>query len=106
MSVPVRRTMIRYKVKAEKARENEGYVREVFAALARTRPQGLRYASFKTADGVSFVHIVSHENSDGRNLLTELPEFRAFTAAIRERCEEGPVAVDLEEIGAYGLFGK
>lgn len=49
----MKRTMIRYKVKAEQAAENENYIRNVFAALEREKPAGLRYASFKLADGVS-----------------------------------------------------
>jgi hypothetical protein len=36
--------------------------------------------------------------------LTELSAFRAFTAGIRERCEDLPVTTELEEIGSYGFF--
>jgi hypothetical protein len=98
--------MVRYKVKAEQAVANENYIRNVFAALEREKPAGLRYASFKLADGVSFVHIVSHEGADGRNPLAEMPAFKAFVAGIKERCVEPPVAVELQEVGAYELFGK
>jgi hypothetical protein len=30
--------------------------------------------------------------------------FRRFTEGIASRCEEGPVAVDAELIGSFGLF--
>lgn len=30
---------------------------------------------------------------------------RAFSAQITGRCEEAPVAVELEEVGAYRLLG-
>jgi hypothetical protein len=102
----MKRTMVRYKVKAEQAAENENYIRNVFAALEREKPAGLRYASFKLADSVSFVHIVSHEGADGRNPLAEMPAFKAFAAGIKERCVEPPVAVELQEVGAYEPFGK
>lgn len=51
--------MVRYKVKADSSGENERLIKAVFAALERERPAGLRYASFKLADGVSFVHVAS-----------------------------------------------
>jgi hypothetical protein len=30
--------------------------------------------------------------------------FKVFQKEIKERCEEPPVAVDLQEIGSYRLF--
>ena len=98
-------TMVRYKVKADRASENERYIAAVFRQLGRNKPAGLRYASFKLNDGVSFVHIVSLEGADGTNPLRESAAFEAFTAHIRDRCEEPPVAVDLNEVGSYGFFG-
>lgn len=102
----MKRMMIRYKVKAERAAENERYIEAVFGALERERPEGLRYASFKLPDGVSFVHLVSVEAADGVNPLASLAEFKAFTAQITERCEEAPVAVELKQVGGYRLLGQ
>ena len=101
----MKRMMIRYKVKADRALENERYIAEVFEQLKRENPSGLRYAAFKLDDGVSFVHIVSLEAADGSHPLNNLSAFKAFTAEIQDRCEEPPVAVDLNEIGSYALFG-
>ena len=101
----MKRMMVRYKVKPDHAAENERYIAAVFAQLREKQPAGLCYASFKLDDGVSFVHIVSHESADGANPLAELPAFKAFVAEIRERCAEAPVAVDLTEVGAYRMFG-
>ena len=53
--------LVSCKVKAERVAENERYVEAVFEALAQARPRGLRYATFRQADGASFVHLVSHE---------------------------------------------
>lgn len=102
----MRTTMVRYKIKADRAAENEGYISKVFEQLKRDAPSGLRYASFKLADGVSFVHISSVESAEGSNPLTELEAFKAFTAQIKERCEEPPVAVDLKAVGSYNFFGE
>jgi hypothetical protein len=102
----MKRVMVRYKVKADRAAENESYITRVFEQLKRDKPPGLHYASFKLDDGVSFVHIVSLEAADGSNPLGELSAFKAFTAEIRERCAEPPVAADLQEIGSYRFFGE
>ena len=102
----MKRMMVRYKVKSDRAAENEAYIARVFEQLERERPSGLRYASFKLHDGVSFVHIVSNEAADGRNPPTELSAFKAFTAGVRDRCQEPPTTVELNEIGSYGFFGE
>jgi len=102
----MRIVLVRYKVKGDRAAENERYIGKVFEQLRQEQPPGLRYASFKLDDGVSFVHIASHETADGNNPLTALPSFKDFTARIKDRCEEPPVAVDLNEVGNYRFFAK
>jgi hypothetical protein len=97
--------VVRYKVKADRATENECYITGVFEQLKREKPSGLHYAAFKLGDGVSFVHIMSFEAADGSNPLGALSAFKAFTAEIQDRCEEPPVALDLNEVGSYALFG-
>lgn len=97
--------MVSYKLKADQVGENERLSKAVFEALHAARPPGLRYATFRLADGVSFVHLVSHEEADGANALTALPEFKAFSAGVKDRCVELPQRVELTEIGSYGFFG-
>lgn len=101
----MKQMMVRYKVKADRAAENEGYIAKVFEQLKSEAPAGLRYASFKLADGVSFVHLVSVEAADGKNPLGELSAFKAFTAQIKDRCEEAPIATEMSEVGSYRFFG-
>ena len=98
--------MVSYKLKPERVAENESLAAAVYDALREAKPAGLRYATFRLEDGVSFVHIVSHQEADGSNALTSLPAFKAFSAGVRERCAEPPVRVELTEIGAYGFFDK
>jgi hypothetical protein len=102
--VIVKRVLVRYKVKADRADENEAFIRKVFEELASTTPSGLRYASFKLDDGVSFVHIASIESDDGQNPLANTAAFKTFQAEIKDRCEEPPVAVELNTIGSYRVF--
>ena len=93
--------MVRYRVKADRAAENEALVRDVFAALERDGPSGIRYATFKLTDGVSFVHLARIDTADGANPLLAVDAFQRFVATIRDRCEEPPVSTELREVGAY-----
>ena len=102
----MKRIMVRYKVKPDQAGENQQLVEQVYAELQRNAPAGLRYATFKQSDGVSFVHIASTETANGESPLPQLAAFKAFQAQIKDRCEEMPVVVDLEEIGSYHFWGE
>jgi hypothetical protein len=97
--------MVRYKVKPDRVAENEELVRAVYDELARTEPAGLRYGTFKLEDGVSFVHLVSIETEDGQSPLAKVEAFGRFTENVRERCDEAPVATEMDEIGSFRLFG-
>jgi hypothetical protein len=101
----MKRIMVRYRVKADLAGQNEEYIRAVFAELEQAKPAGLRYASFKLDDGVSFVHIASIETADGSNPLLAISAFKSFSAQIKDRCEELPVTMPLHEVGNYRLVG-
>jgi hypothetical protein len=97
----MRRTIVRYKVKPERVADHEALIQAVFAELATTKPGGLRYGAFKQADGVSFVHFSIAEADN--NPLEKIAAFKAFTANIKERCDEPPVSTQLEAISTYGL---
>ena len=97
----MRRVMVRYTVRPDRADENVRYVKAVYAQLAAEQPDGLRYATFVLPDGVSFVHLASVEVAD--NPLPKLAAFQAFLAQIKDRCVEPPVTVELTEVGAYGF---
>ena len=101
----MKRVMVRYKVKPDRAAENEAFIRSVFSELMEDNPEGLRYASFKLDDGLSFVHIASIETSDGSNPLSDTAAFKKFQAEIKDRCDEPPAAVELHTIGAYRFLG-
>ncbi len=100
----MKRVMVRYKVKADRAAENERYITSVVEQLKRERPAGLRYASFKLDDGVSFVHLAMTDADDGKNPLSQVKAFKAFQRDVDDRCEEAPVVTDLREIGSFRLF--
>jgi hypothetical protein len=95
----MRQVMVRYKVKPDRIEENEQLVRAVYEELAGSGPAGLRYATFRLDDGVSFVHIASVEGD--HNALAESEAFARFQADVRDRCDELPVVTELHEVGSY-----
>ncbi len=99
----MRQIMVRYKVKPDQVAKNQELVRAVYDELHRTKPTGIRYATFQLDDGVSFVHLVTETDEDGSGLL-ELEAFRKFQEGIGDRCDEAPVATALREIGTFRLF--
>jgi hypothetical protein len=96
--------LVQYRVRADRAAENEQLIGRVFEALAREQPSGIRYASFKAPDGVSFTHLAVIETDDGKNPLLALEAFKAFASKIRERCETPPQTTELVEVGSYRMF--
>ena len=95
-------SMIRYKVRPDRADENESLVKAVYEQLNRERPAGLHYATFKLPDGVSFMHIVIDSDQPGR-ILNDVAAFKAFVADIESRCDEPPVATELTTVGSYNV---
>ena len=94
--------MVRYRVKPELVEQNEELVRGVYDELRRLAPPGLRYATFRLDDGVTFVHLYMEE--DGTELpLGELAAFKRFSADIRERCDDPPEATELSEVESFRL---
>ena len=83
----MKKVLVRYKVKPQFAADNQQYVEKVFEELRSSSPHGLRYATFKLSDGVSFVHIASIETENGDNPLAQTQAFQNFQAGIKERCE-------------------
>ena len=92
--------MVRYKTKPEHADTNVSLVRAVFEELRKLCPAGLCYASYRLADGVSFVHVATHTEP---NPLSQLPAFLAFQAQIKQRVEQPPEISELFALGSYGL---
>jgi hypothetical protein len=97
--------VVRYETKPERAEENQALIEAVFAALNDVQPDGLRYASLRLADGVSFVHVAAVETDDGANPLTELPAFAEFLKGIGDRVQVGPQSSEATVVGSYRFFG-
>jgi hypothetical protein len=94
--------MVRYRVRPDRVAENEELVRAVYEELASMQPDGLRYATYRLADGVTFVHVAEHAED---NPLRQVAAFQRFQEGIRERCDEPPVVTEAHEVGSYRAAG-
>jgi hypothetical protein len=94
-------TMVRYKTASEAhAATNEALVRAVFDELRVQVPAGIRYASYRLADGLTFVHIATLATPN-ENPLVGLPSFKAFQEQLKARCVELPLVTELFAVDAF-----
>jgi hypothetical protein len=94
--------VVRYQPKPARADENQDLVEAVFAELADTAPDGIRYATLRLADG-TFVHIADVDGEN--NPLQASDAFAEFQKEIGDRCEEGdgPNPQEATVVGIYGF---
>jgi len=91
--------VVRYRTTPEAAERNQALVRQVFAELNRERPEGLRYAAFRLADGVSFVHVVSIEGDT--DPLSRSAAFAEFRRGLGDRLAGPPEPSSATLVGSY-----
>lgn len=97
--------MVRYRVKAGRSAVNEQYLAALFAELEAASPAGLRYASFRLDDGLTYVHLALIDTASGENPLDHSLAFKAFSDGVAERCAQPPVVTELSVVGAFGFLG-
>jgi len=100
----MKRVIIQYTIKPERADENQQFVEKVFEELRRNSPPGMRYVTFKQADNRTFMHLVSVEVENADSPLTQSASFKAFQADLMKRCEVPPAFTDLTVVGSYNFF--
>jgi hypothetical protein len=92
--------LLRTQVKSESADEVEAAVKTLFAALEEAKPQGVRYSSYRLADGVTYVVVLDVEEGI-ENPLPSVPAFLEFQAALKGWLVGPPVPEVLTVIGDY-----
>jgi hypothetical protein len=100
----MKRTLVRYKTKREKAEENERLIGKVFQELHAKSPEGVRYLALKLGDG-TFIHF-KVDTGEGTDPIHGLAAFRSFRSGIRQRCVEPPEADDAIIIGNYRMLDE
>ena len=99
----MKRILVRYKVKSADVHENERLIKKVYQELHAAAIDGFHYATFKLADGISFVHVAFSDTEEANSKFNQLPAFKDFQANIKSRCDEFPVVTPLTEIGSYNF---
>jgi hypothetical protein len=98
------KSVIRYRTKAESADENQRLVEDVYAELAARDPGGMRYATLRLADGVTFIHIFMTDSDDTPNTMGDIAAFAEFQRELTQRCVEQPAAQAATVVGSYRLL--
>jgi hypothetical protein len=94
-----RTVVVRYETRPEVADDNQGLIEAVFDQLAVDDPGGLRYAVFRLADGVTFVHVAIVEGET--DPLPMLSAFAEFQRGHGDRTVGPPVVAGATLLGAY-----
>ena len=95
--------MIRAKVKTESVADIEAATEKMFGAIQVARPEGVKYASTRLADGVSVVALLALADPADTQLQA-IPEFREFQEQLPEWLAGPPIVEPLRVIGSYELF--
>jgi hypothetical protein len=96
-------TTVRAKLKEEHVAEAVAAVKRMFAAIEREQIEGIRYASVKLEDGVTFLAVLEVE--DGvENPLFGLAEAKEFYDRLPDWYAEPPEVGPGTVIGSYRLF--
>lgn len=99
----MKRHLIRYKMKPERADENERLIRAVFQELRDKSPDGVRYMTLRAADG-TFIHLVETQTDAHSDSITGLATFEAFQSGFRDRCSEPPQRDEMTVVGSYRML--
>ena len=95
--------MVRARIKADSIDEIEAAGSAVISALHREQVQGIRYATCRLSDGVTYLNLLQLD--DGiQNPLPALPESKEFQANLKRWLAEPATSESLTIIGSYRLF--
>ncbi|OLT25088.1 hypothetical protein BJF79_13065 [Actinomadura sp. CNU-125] len=96
--------MIKYQVTEEGVTEVVQAIEKAFAAVRAQRPDGVRYAYLRRAEGTEFVALL--ELADGvENPLPGIAEARELLATVaRWAVEAAPAPQPLEVLGDYRML--
>jgi quinol monooxygenase YgiN len=73
-----------------------------FVAKVADEPGTLRYESFRQADGVSYLHLMSFADDAAQQAHEQTEHAKAFLAELRARCDGQPAFADLRMVSGAG----
>ncbi|MEV4246713.1 hypothetical protein AB0J63_25230 [Streptosporangium canum] len=93
--------MIRYRVRADSVDRSPELLRAVYDDLARSRPNELRYETYRLDDQASFVAVIETDGDPAAAPHHRLASFQRYRAALSAICVDGPTVNFLNEVGSY-----
>lgn len=93
--------VVRYQTTVDSAGANRELVRQVYAELHETKPDGLRYITVQLADGTTFLHLAIVEADE--NPLSRVAAFHRFQQNLGERVIEPPTVDAVTVVASYGF---
>lgn len=91
--------VLHYTVKPERLEEHLQLLTSVYGHLARPRPQGFRWATYRLGDSRDFIEVVTGDPLPGP--LPDLPASRRCRAELEDRCGSRR----FDEVTGAGSFG-
>jgi hypothetical protein len=95
--------MVRATVRAEHVTDIEEAGQGLFAAIEREQLAGIRYASVRLPDGVTYLNLLGLDDGVA-NPLPALPEARNFQQHLKGWLAAPATSEPLTVIGSYQLF--
>ena len=97
---------VKYQVDPSFAETNAENIRKVMSDLRDAASGGVRYQSFRQADGVTFVHFGMYRDEAALAKFTSTPSFQAFQGALKgSKPVQPPVAEWLDLVdSSYEIF--
>ena len=94
-------TTVSYTIKSECQYEHTRLIEAIFTELQSTEPVNIDYRVIRSADELTYTHSSTSNGLDGKNPITDLASFIAFTENLSERVIKPPVVDNSELIGNY-----
>jgi hypothetical protein len=101
----MRRFVIRYRTRPDRADENDQAIRKVFEELHVKAPAGLHYLVLRLEDG-TFVHFVTLADENAPNPMSGIDAFQAFQKGVRDRWVDQPQSSSATIVGNYRTLGE
>ncbi len=74
---------VQYKVKPEYTDTNKANIAEVMSDLRKLNDNTIKYSTFISEDGQTFVHFAMFKDENGQRTLNELGSFKKFGAELK-----------------------
>jgi hypothetical protein len=97
----ISRVVVTYSIRPETRDEHVRLIEGVFAQLDAEAPSTVDYQVLCRDDGVSFVHVSSHETEDGSNPIPQLAAFQEFQRDLASRLTGPPQSSEAILVAEY-----